>query len=128
MTRSAEKRSLDVKNDLTAVWIAILVLALGVASDRESQFRQEAQRLDLKVMTLELQGNSSIIDRMGVLRNQKRATAERWESTALSLSLAAAIAAVTILVTGWMWAALGLVSLAIAARAGWAAALAMGVL
>ena len=114
--------------NITAAWIAIVVLALGVASDRESEFRQQAQRLDLKVMTLELKGQSAVIDRMGVFRNETRATAEKWEAVVLRLSLAAAIAAVAITVTGWMWLMLGFVSIFAAGRAGYMAAQAMGLL
>jgi len=118
----------DVRTNVTAAWIAILVLALGVASHFESDHRQQAQRLDLKVMTLELKGTSAVIPRMNRWRNEARAKAEKWERAVLSLSLAAAIAAISITVTGWMWLLLGGFSIVGAITAAYTAALATGVL
>jgi len=118
----------NARQNVTAAWIALLVLALGVASHFESDHRQKAQRLDLKVMTLELKRTSAVIPRVNRWRNETRATAEKWERAVLSLSLAAAIAAISITVTGRMWLLLGGFSIFGAVNAAHTAALAMGVL
>lgn len=118
----------NARQNVTACWIACLVLALGVASDRESQFRQQAQRLDLKVMTLEITNNPEVIPRMNTWRNETRAKAEQWEAVVLRLSLAAAIAAVALTATGLTWLILGGFSMFAAANAGHFAAQAMGVI
>jgi len=88
------------RTNVTACWVALVVLALGVASNQEGNFRDQAQRLDLKVMTLEITNNPETIPRMNDWRNETRATAEAWEQIALRLSVAAAIGAVALTVTG----------------------------
>ena len=88
--------------NIAAVWVTILVVAFGLASNQEDNYRQKAQRLDLKIMTLEMTGKPKVIPRMGKLRNESRAMAEVWENRALVLSLATGIAAVSMAASGYM--------------------------
>lgn len=78
---SPYKNALAVYGALVACILAI-VLMLG------NNYESKANRLDLKVMTLELKGDSSVIDRMGVLRNHTRAQAENLQVAALLLAIA----------------------------------------
>jgi hypothetical protein len=77
----------DRLKSLTALYLVILGCALAVVSMKEDDYRSRASRLDLKVMTLELKGQSAVIDRMGVLRNQSRAKAEQFEAAMLLLTI-----------------------------------------
>jgi hypothetical protein len=59
----------------------------ALVSMKEDDYRSRASRIDLKVMTLELKGQSAVIDRMGTMRNQARAKAEQFEAAALLLTI-----------------------------------------
>lgn len=82
----------DRYKSLIAIYLSITACCLAVASMKEDDYRSRAFRLDLKVMTLELKGQSSVIDRMGILRNQTRAKAEKMEAAVLLLAIAFAVA------------------------------------
>lgn len=77
----------DRIKSFTALYLVILACALAVVSMKEDDYRSQASRLDLKVMTLELKGQSAVIDRMGVLRNQSRAKAEQFQAAVLLLTI-----------------------------------------
>ena len=47
--------------NISAVWVTVLVIALSLAVNKEDNYRQKAQRLDLKIMTLEITGNPETI-------------------------------------------------------------------
>jgi hypothetical protein len=81
----------DRFRSVIAVYLVLLGCALAVVSMKENDYRSRASRLDLKVMTLELKGQSAVIDRMGVLRNQARAKAEQFEAAALMLTISLVI-------------------------------------
>ncbi len=91
------------RSTATGVWLILLTLALILSAKFENDYRTRAHRLDLKVMTLELKGQSAIIDRMGRWRNETRATAERFEAAVLSFSAAAAFAGIALAAPGiWL--------------------------
>ena len=101
----------------TASWVSILVIALGICSKIEDNYRQLAHRLDLKIMTLELQRNPEVIPRMNVWRNTSRAKAERWEIAVIALSIAAGLAATAMAASGLFHAILSAISLVFATSA-----------
>ena len=86
--------------NLAALWVVVLGFAVILTAQAEDEHRRTAARLDLKVMTLELQGQSAVIDRMGRWRNDERAKANAWEGVVLRLAAAAVLAAVSMQVVG----------------------------
>ena len=82
----------DRAKSIVAIYLATIACCLAVVSMVEDEYRSRAFRLDLKVMTLELKGQSSIIDRMGVLRNHTRAKAAKMQTAVLLLAIAFAVA------------------------------------
>ena len=99
----------SLKN-LAALWVVILGFAVIVTAQAEDEHRRTASRLDLKVMTLELQGNATVIDRMGRWRNAERAKANQWENVVLRLAAAAVLAAVSTQAVGFVAVAILAVS------------------
>jgi hypothetical protein len=93
--------------NLAALWVVVLGFAVIVTAQAEDEHRRTAARLDLKVMTLELKGQSAVIDRMGRWRNAERARANAWENVVLRLAAAAVLAAVSTQAVGFTaWAIL----------------------
>jgi hypothetical protein len=86
--------SSSLKN-FAALWIVVLGFAVIITTQAEDEHRRTAARLDLKVMTLEIKGQSAVIDRMGRWRNAERAAANAWEDVVLRLAVAAVLAAVS---------------------------------
>jgi hypothetical protein len=87
----------DRLKSLTALYLVILGCALAVVSMKEDDYRSRASRIDLKVMTLELKGQSAVIDRMGTMRNQARAKAEYFEAAILLLTIGLVIGSLSAL-------------------------------
>jgi len=79
-------------------------------------------------VTNQILGHTDTITGMRKLRNEKRDNAEAWEQIALRLSVAAAIGAVALTVTGTLWVFLFIWSGVIAASSAYLAATVMGVL
>ena len=101
--------------NLTALWVVVLGFAVILTAQAEDEHRRTAARLDLKVMTLELQGRSAVIDRMGRWRNDERAKANAWEGVVLRLAAAAVLAAVSMQVVGVIASAILAISLGMGA-------------
>lgn len=88
-----------------AVYGAIVACVLAIVLMLGNNLENKAARLDLKVMTLELKGDSSVIDRMGKLRNLTRARAETMQVAAIFLVVALALFSIAIVVeesTVWL--------------------------
>lgn len=82
--------------NVLAIYGSILACCLAVALMIGNNLENKAARLDLKVMTLELKGDSSVIDRMGKLRNLTRAKAETMQVAAIFLVVALALFSIAI--------------------------------
>jgi len=122
----------NTRINITAAWIALVVLALGLASDRESHFRERAQQMEFRIVIEKLKGNEGIGSRVATVsdwRREARFAAETWESISLRLTLSAAVAAVAAMnLSAWLWLVLMGGSIGGAGSAAYFAALAMGVL
>jgi len=119
------------RTNVTACWVALVVLALGVASNQEGHYRERAQQMEFHIVIEKLKGNEGIGSRVATVsdwRRDARFTAEAWEQIALRLSVAAAIGAVALTVTGTLWVFLFIWSGVIAASSAYLAASAMGAL
>jgi hypothetical protein len=81
-----------------AIYGAIVACVLAVLLMLGNNLENRAARLDLKVMTLELKGNTSVIDRMGKLRNLTRAKAETLQIAAIFLVVALALFSFAIII------------------------------
>ena len=121
----------NTRINITAAWIALVVLALGLASDRESHFRERVQQMEFRIVIEKLKGNEGIGSRVATVsdwRRNARSAAETWESVSLRLSLGAAVGAVALTVSGWLWIILMGSSITGVGSAAYHAALAMGAL
>ncbi len=76
-----------------ALYMSLVASSLAIVISKGNSYENQALRLDLKVMTLELKGQSSVIDRMGRLRNAVRAKAEVFQTSALLLAIAVTVLA-----------------------------------
>lgn len=90
----------DIRRTGIAIYLAFVACILGVANIAEGNYRELAQRADLKLMVLELKGQSAVIPKFGILRNQKRRIANRIQAgvVLILISLATGTAA---LVASW---------------------------
>ena len=79
-----------------AIYGAILACVLAIVLMLGNNYENRATRLDLKVMTLELKGDASVIDRMGKLRNLIRAKAETLQIAAIFLVVGLALFSIAI--------------------------------
>jgi hypothetical protein len=107
----------DAIRAFISVYLMAIACAFGLVSIEQGNFESQASRLDLKVMTLELKGQSSVIDRMGVLRNHTRAKAVKMEQAVRLLAIALPVAA-TALVIAWLPVALMLMGVSMVAVVG----------
>lgn len=71
-------------------YIVIVATALAIILSHHNSMESRALRLDLKVMTLEIKGETDTIIPMGKLRNETRAKAEKLQRSALFLAIALA--------------------------------------
>jgi len=87
--------------NIWAIYGAVIACAFAIVLMVQNDYDNRASRLDLKIMTLELKGQSSVIDRMGVLRNYTRATAEKLQVVAVLFAVALALFSAAIATDGW---------------------------